>query len=176
MSQHTVDAILHWTDGGRLPLVVDAASCTWGFVYEVPPDLDDVRAKQFKQVTLLDSTQWAQRLLPHLDVKEKIGRAAVHPTCSTTHLGVNDVLKEVVGAFAEEVYTPIGTTCCGTAGDRALLHPELVVSATREEKAALDRTPADAYLSANRTCEMGMEQATGKDYESFIFRLEEATR
>lgn len=176
MSRHMVDSILHWTDGGKLPLVVDAASCTWGLVSEVPPDLDEVRAKQFKEVELLDSTQWAQRLLPNLEIKEKIGKAAVHPTCSTAHLGVDDVLKDVIGHLAKEVYVPIGTTCCGTAGDRGLLHPELVVSATREEKAGLDETPVEAYLSANRTCEMGLEQATGRDYESFVYLLEEATR
>jgi D-lactate dehydrogenase len=74
------------------------------------------------------------------------------------------------------VIVPIGTTCCGTAGDRGLLHPELVISATREEKAYLDEHPAEVYLSANRTCEMGLQQATGKPYETFIFTLEELTR
>ena len=33
-----------------------------------------------------------------------------------------------------------------------------------------------AYLSANRTCEMGLRQATGYPYESFVFLLEELTR
>ena len=37
-------------------------------------------------------------------------------------------------------------------------------------------TPAQAYLSANRTCEMGLRQATGCPYESFVFLLEELTR
>ena len=60
--------------------------------------------------------------------------------------------------------------------NRGLLHPELVVSATRDEKAGLDEHPADRYVSANRTCEMGMRQATGKPYESFVFLLEELTR
>jgi hypothetical protein len=73
------------------------------------------------------------------------------------------------------VVLPRGTTCCGTAGDRGLLHPELVVSATREERAALAGKPAQAYLSANRTCEMGLRQATGHPYESFVFLLEELT-
>jgi D-lactate dehydrogenase len=36
--------------------------------------------------------------------------------------------------------------------------------------------PAQAYLSANRTCEMGLRQATGYPYESFVFLLEELTR
>jgi D-lactate dehydrogenase len=86
------------------------------------------------------------------------------------------MLEAIAGQLGENVLVPVGTTCCGTAGDRGLLHPELVVSATREEKAALDEQPADRYVSANRTCEMGMRQATGKPYESFVFLLEELTR
>ena len=34
----------------------------------------------------------------------------------------------------------------------------------------------DAYLGSNRTCELGMNLATGKNYESFIYLLEELTR
>jgi len=56
------------------------------------------------------------------------------------------------------------------------LHPELVVSATREVRAVLDARPAEAYLSANRTCEMGLRHATGRPYESFIFLLEKLSR
>lgn len=103
-------------------------------------------------------------------------RAAVHPTCSTAHLGLTRTLQRLVGRLAGEVLVPAGTTCCGTAGDRGLLHPELVISATRDEKAGLDEMPAQAYLSANRTCEMGLRQATGCPYELFVFLPEELTR
>jgi hypothetical protein len=40
----------------------------------------------------------------------------------------------------------------------------------------LDETPARAYLSANRTCEMGLRQATGRPYQSFVSLPEEVTR
>lgn len=66
-------------------------------------------------------------------------------------------------------------SCPGHRPARGLLHPELVISATREEQAALAEKPAQAYLSANRTCEMGLRQATGHPYESFVFLLEELT-
>jgi hypothetical protein len=78
--------------------------------------------------------------------------------------------------LADEVEVPIGTICCGTAGDRGLLHPELVVSATREITSVLNARPAEAYLSANRTCEMGLQHATGRPYESFVFLLVELSR
>ena len=32
------------------------------------------------------------------------------------------------------------------------------------------------FVSANRMCELGMRQTTGRVYESFIYALEEATR
>ena len=44
------------------------------------------------------------------------------------------------------------------------------------DRDGLAETPAQAYLSANRTCEMGLRQATGHPYESFVFLLEELTR
>jgi len=119
---------------------------------------------------------WCDRLFPALTVSERIERAAIHPTCSTAHLGLTKTLERLAARLADEVLVPVGTTCCGTAGDRGLLHPELVISATRDEKAGLDETPAQAYLSANRTCEMGLRQATGRPYESFVFLLEELTR
>jgi D-lactate dehydrogenase len=92
------------------------------------------------------------------------------------HLGVSAQLSGIAASLALQSEVPIGDTCCGTAGDRGLLHPELVVSATRDTKAALDAAPADAYISANRTCEMGLLHATGRPYQSFVFVLEELTQ
>ena len=176
MAATTCDALWEWSGHGTMPVVIDAASCTNGLLDDVKNYLDETRRARLEQITLLDSIAWCDRLLPALTVTERVERAAVHPTCSTTHLGLTKTLERLAGRLAGEVLVPVGTTCCGTAGDRGLLHPELVISATRDEKTGLDQTPAQAYLSANRTCEMGLRQATGYPYESFVFLLEELTR
>ncbi len=176
MAAATCDALWEWSGYGTLPVVIDAASCTNGLLDDVKNYLDDARRARLDQITLLDSIAWCESLLPQLTITRRIHRAAVHPTCSTTHMGLTKTLERLAASLADEVLVPVGTTCCGTAGDRGLLHPELVVSATRDEKAGLAQTPAQAYLSANRTCEMGMRQATGHPYESFVFLLEELTR
>ena len=62
--------------------------------------------------------------------------------------------------------------CARTPGDRGLLHPELVVSATADERRDLESIKADAHVSANRTCEMGLSQVTGVPFESIVFALE----
>lgn len=177
MAAAIADALWQWTDHGALPVVADAASCTHGLLTDVATHLDAERAERFVQLTIHDAVAWAHdELLPRLTVSHRLGSVALHPTCSTTHLGLNRKLAELAAAVAEEVVVPLGTTCCGTAGDRGLLHPELVISATAQEKETLDARAFDGYLSANRTCEMGLHQATGQPYESFVLALEAATR
>lgn len=72
--------------------------------------------------------------------------------------------------------TPAAHGCCGFAGDRGFLHTELTRSATAEEAEEVCARKFDAYLGSNRTCEIGLNLATGKDYESFVYLLEELTR
>jgi D-lactate dehydrogenase len=176
MAKAIADALWRWSDGGALPIVVDAASCTLGLAEDIATQLDADQRAKYESLTIVDSIAWCRDLLPNLTISRTLKRIAVHPTCSTTHLGLAGTLREIAGHLADEVEVPVGTTCCGTAGDRGLLHPELVVSATREIKAVLDARPAEAYLSANRTCEMGLRHATGRPYESFVFLLEELSR
>ena len=115
------------------------------------------------------------RLIPQAVVLPR-SRIALHRTCSTTHLGLAGVLKEIAGRLADEDEAQVGTICRGAAGDRGLLHPERVVSATREVRSALEARPAEACRSANRTCEMGLRHAAARSQESFVFPLEELSR
>ena len=176
MAKSIAGAMLRWSDAGKIPIVVDAASCTLGLSQDIAPLLDAETKAKYESLAIIDSIAWCHDLLPKLTIRRKLGRIAVHPTCSITHLELAKTLKQMATHLADDVEVPIGTTCCGTAGDRGLLHPELVVSATREVKAVLDAHPAEAYISANRTCEMGLRHATGRPYELFIFLLEELSR
>ena len=71
---------------------------------------------------------------------------------------------------------PATATCCGFAGDRGFLHPELTAAATAPEAAEVAEVDADAHLCANRTCEIGLSRATGESYESFVYLLERLSR
>ena len=176
MATAMADALWRWSDRGRLPIVIDAASCTLGLVEEVGRHLDEQRKARHKSLTIRDSVTWCRDLLPRLNITRKLARVVLHPTCSMNHLGISAQLSEIASRLAVEAEVPVGDTCCGTAGDRGLLHPELVVSATRDTKYALDANRADGYISANRTCEMGLLHATGRPYQSFVFLLEELSR
>jgi D-lactate dehydrogenase len=167
MAARTRDALRRWTGGGELPVVIDATSCTQGLREEAGDD----------GLEILDAVQWAHdRLLPRLEVRRRVARAVVHPTCASKQLALHEELAALAGALADEVDVPAAASCCGFAGDRGLLHPELPAAALRDEAAEVRSRPADAYISSNRTCEIGLQQATGAPYASFALLLDELTR
>ena len=151
---------------GELPIVCDASSCTEGLRHMLESEL---AAGHFPGLRIVDATAFvADHVLPALDIKRRKASMALHPTCSSTQLGLNDQLKQVAEAVAESVTVPAAWGCCAFAGDRGLLHPELTASATAGEAREVDAGSFDSYASCNRTCELGMTRATGHDYQHVL--------
>jgi len=176
MAERMLDRLRRWTDDGALPIVMDASSCTHGLA-ELAESLGQPGKDFFARLRIVDSVQFAHdELLPHLQITHPAGRAVLHPTCSMVHLGLVDTLRTLTEAFTDAVEIPLDWRCCGFAGDRGLLHPELTASATARESAEVVAGSYDSYLSANRTCELALTLATGAPYRSVLLALEEATR
>jgi len=174
MREKTLAALREATRNGELPIICDASSCTEGLRQAVESDEPLVGQPSLRIVDVVDFA--AEHILPNLPDHAKLASMALHPTCSSTRMGLNPALTAVAGAAAEQVDIPDNWGCCAFAGDRGMLHPELTASATDKqgrEAAALD---AAAYASCNRTCELGMTRATGEDYRHVLEVLEEVTR
>jgi D-lactate dehydrogenase len=171
-----VARLWRWSEEGKLPVVVDAASCTGAIADPAEGVLSEENAERLGRMEIVDSVAWALRLLPKLEIAEKVGSATAHPTCATRRMGLAHPLKALSEALADEVYIAPSATCCGFAGDRGITHPELTASATRPQAEELAGRRFDAYLSSNRTCEIAMSRATGERYESPLLLLERLTR
>jgi len=170
MTERVVASVAEASRGGDLTIVTDASSCTEGFLHLFADAGVDARVE--------DAVAFAERvLLPRLGtVAPLVDSLALHPTCSSTQLGLDAALRRVAEAVATEVVVPDAWSCCGFAGDRGMLHPELTASATAAEAAEVRALGADSHASCNRTCELGMTRATGSDYRHVLELLEEATR
>jgi D-lactate dehydrogenase len=171
MQAQVVESLWVASNYGRLPIVCDAASCTEGL---------DVLTSAFRaehpEIQIIDSISFIDtHVLQSLRVVHRYESIALHPTCSSTRLGTNDALERIASRLADKYTIPDGWGCCGFAGDRGMLHPELTKSATAEESAGLQEQAFDAYASTNRTCELGMTRATGHEYQHLLELLETAT-
>jgi len=173
MRERVRDWLWSATEGGRLPVVVDAASCTEGLTGL----LADIEGSHGTQIVVVDAISFVRdTVLARLPEPARMPSIAVHPTCSTTRLGITPALLDLAARIADQVYVPDGWGCCGFAGDRGMLHPELTASATAGQAAEVARLDAAAHASANRTCEIGMTRATGKPYAHILEHLAAAVQ
>ena len=176
MSNATVERLFRWSDEGRLPVVVEGSSCTHGF-REARAALTPATRERFDRLRILDSVEFVHdTLLPRLRTDRRLGSACVHPVCSVVEMGLTPKLVGIARAVADEVVVPDRAGCCGFAGDRGFLHPELTASATRAEAEEISRRPFDAHLISNHPCTIGMHRATGRPWQNFALVLEALTR
>ncbi len=170
MADRVVETVRQASRNGSLPIISDAVSCTEGFAH-----IFEERGLRFRTEDVVEFV--AREVLPRLgEVSPLLGSLVLHPTCSSLQMGANPALERIGGMVADTVTVPDAWGCCGFAGDRGMLHPELTASATAAEAAEVRALDADAYASCNRTCEIGMSRATGKEYRHVLELLEEATR
>jgi len=165
-----------WSREGQLAVVVDTSPCTYGLT-TCRPYLTSGNQQKFDKLRILDGVAFAHDvLLPRLKITGKVPSAALHPVCSVTKMNLVGKLEAVAKACAEEVLIPRDAGCCGFAGDRGFMHPELTASATRREAAEVKASGSGEHYSSSRTCEIGMTRSTGKIYRSFVYLMEAVTR
>jgi D-lactate dehydrogenase len=73
MAQAVADALWRWSDGGALPIVVDAASCTLGLKEDVATQLEGEQKEQYESLKIIDSIAWCRDLLPNLAISRSCG-------------------------------------------------------------------------------------------------------
>jgi D-lactate dehydrogenase len=172
----TAEALWRATDGGRLAVVTDASPCAGTLGDAVAACLRE----RGRSIRMLDFPAfWAEDVLPACPSPPKRkGTAVLHPTCTLVKSGGLGSLVAVARAHAESVTVPRSAECCGFAGDRGFLVPELTASATALEAAEirgiLEREPSARLYSTCRTCEIGMARALGRPCGSLLHLVHEA--
>jgi D-lactate dehydrogenase len=165
-----------WSEHGKYPIVIDTTSCTHT-LRTCGEDLSDEDKAIWQKLSIIDGVEFLNdHVLPKLEIHPVEEEVVLHPNCSLRKLGLDGKLLNIAKQCAKSVTVPLNLGCCAFAGDRGLLFPELTKSATEKETAEVIARNYDGYYSSNITCEMGMSEATGKDYVSIIYLVEKASR
>ena len=166
MAKKTIATLYDSSNQGKIPIVVDTSPCTYQ-LKNLLPLLGDIHIELYQQLTFIDLIPFLEDLVRNNSNPQLQRHSILHPTCSTDKMGDIESLLALSNTCAEETTLPIDYGCCAFAGDRGLLVPELSASATQFEADELvDCDPGSFAYSSSRTCEVGMQRATGRDYES----------
>jgi len=172
----TIAKIWEWSEAGKYPIVIDTTSCAHSLrSSEEYLSKDDL--ERYQEMTILDSLELIHTtLLPKLEIHPVDEDVVLHPNCSARKLGLDGKMLSIAKQCARSATVPLNLGCCAFAGDRGLLYPELTASATQKESAEVLSRDYGGFYSSNITCEMGMSEATGKDYMGIVYLVERASR
>ena len=173
---NTIRKFWKWSEGGRYPIIIDTTSCTHS-LRSCGDDLSSEDKDLWGKLTILDSIEFIHdHILPRLKLEPLEEDVILHPNCSARRLGLDNKLLNIAKQCARSAAVPLTLGCCAFAGDRGLLFPELTRSATEQEAAEVLARNYDGYYSSNIPCEIGMSEATSKNYVSILYLVEKASR
>lgn len=171
----TIAMLWKRSEAGLHPVVMDVSSCTQT-LRACRPWLDADNQARFDRLRIYDSIEFLNDwVLPALQIQHPIDKVVLHPVCSLQKMKLYDKNLALARACAREVIVPEGAACCGMAGDRGFLVPELSQSAVQEEATGVKKAgPASGHYASACTCELALSQATGERYQSMAHLVQKA--
>ncbi len=157
------EALLKASRNGQLPIVCDMSPCLLHMRETLDP-----RLKLYDQVEFIHDF-----LLERLRFNKQPLSIAVHITCSSTKMQLEEKMLKVASLCAKKVVIPEDITCCGWAGDRGFFYPELNHSALAPLKHRIG--DAKEGYSNSRTCEIGLSINSGISYKSLVYLVDKST-
>ena len=158
-------ALMAASDNGEIPVLCDTSPCLMR--------IQNYMAKQ--EIRVFEPVEFVMtHLMDRLEFTPKKTSIAIHPTCSTRKMGLENRLLELARACAEEVVWPEEIHCCGFAGDKGFNQPELNASAL--DGLAEHVCTCEAGYSTSKTCEIGLSLHSGIPYRSILYLVDEVSR
>ncbi|MFA6083801.1 heterodisulfide reductase-related iron-sulfur binding cluster [Mucilaginibacter sp.] len=174
MANETVSKLWDTTQQGKFPVVLDISSCTQTLMH-CRSIFSEVNKERYDALTIIDSIDYLHDyIMINTTVTQKKGAIVLHPVCSLKKMpGTEDKLYKIAARFADKVIYPFHAGCCGMAGDRGFLHPELTFSATLAEAKEVKNVNCDGHYSSSKTCEIALSDAIGQHYVSILNLVDE---
>ena len=158
-------ALTQASDGGRWPIVFDTSPCTYR-----------MRKMLAGRLPVQDSIEFLHdQVLPRLRVTPQATPVALHPVCSVRKMGTEGLLHAIAAQCSAGVVTQDEVLCCGFAGERGFMRPELNEHALRHLRECPPAGCREGF-STSRTCEIGLSEQAAMPYKSILFLVERCSR
>ena len=159
------NALWEASEHGKYPVVCDQSPCLH-------------RMKQhITKVQLYEASEFIWKFLKDRLVFKKTSEpVALHLTCSTKLMKIDNIVKQLAMLCSDSVIIPEGVGCCGFAGDKGMTHPELNAYALRKLRTQIEAAGIQVGYSNSRTCEIGLQTNSGIPYISIVYLVNRCTQ
>ena len=156
-------ALIEASKNGEYPILCDTSPCTKKMHESFISDIKIYEPIEF----CLDY------VVNELEVTKIDEPITIHTTCSSRKMGLHEKFIKLAKICSHNVIVPADVKCCGFAGDRGFNFPELNKSALRSLKE--QTAGAKLAFSTSKTCEIGLSEESGLDYNSILYLVNKCT-
>lgn len=158
-------ALLEASENGKYPVLCDQSPC-----------LHRMR-DHISSMHLYEPAEFIYEFLaPNLDFTQIDETIAVHVTCSLRRMGLADKIIALARMCSRNVVVPTEVGCCGFAGDKGFMLPDLNKYALRKLRPQIEASGATHGYSNSRTCEIGLTTNSGIPYKSIAYLVDSCTK
>lgn len=158
------ESLLNASEFGEYPILCDTSPCTKKMIESFSHKLSIYEPIDF-------TLEFLTKELDFTPINEPI---TIHTTCSSRKMNLEDKFKTLAQLCSTTVIIPSDVKCCGFAGDRGFNFPELNSSALRYLKE--QTASAKMAFSTSKTCEIGLSESSGLDYNSIFYLVNQVTK
>ncbi|WP_434339489.1 FAD-binding and (Fe-S)-binding domain-containing protein [Motilimonas cestriensis] len=157
-------ALLTASEHGKYPIYMDTSPCAMTANAGIASTL-----KIYDSVEFID-----QFVLPRLTLTPLDEPVMLHITCSTHKRGLATTMQRIAAQCTTNLIVPPDMQCCGFAGDKGLLFPELNTAALADLKG---QVPEGCHIgvSNSRTCEIGLSEHSGISYKGLVYLVNQVS-
>jgi D-lactate dehydrogenase len=156
-------ALIEASKNGEYPILCDTSPCTKKMHESFISDIKIYEPIEFCLDFVVNELEFTK-------IDEPI---TIHTTCSSRKMGLHEKFISLAKLCSNEVIVPSDVKCCGFAGDRGFNFPELNKSALSKLKE--QTAGAKLAFSTSKTCEIGLSEESGLDYNSILYLVNRCT-
>ncbi|MEM6316077.1 MAG: (Fe-S)-binding protein [Bacteroidota bacterium] len=164
VQQRLKDSLVAASNHGEYPILFDMSPC----LLQAKEALEG-SGLQFYDLTNFTTTFLIDRL-EFTPIDESV---AVFSVCSLKKMGIDDQLTQIAELCSTKVYTP-KTNCCGFAGNKGFIHPELNAFCLQDLEKQIPDTVKEGFATS-RTCEVGLSTHSKIKFKSIVNLIDRAT-
>ncbi len=158
-------ALLKASENGKYPVLCDQSPC-----------LHRMR-DHIKSMHLYEPAEFIHDFLaPELEFAPIDEPVAIHVTCSSRRMGLANKIIALAGMCSRNVVVPTEIGCCGFAGDKGFMLPEMNKYALRKLRPQIEKAGVKHGYSNSRTCEIGLSTNSGVPYKSIAYLVDSCTK
>lgn len=152
------------SQAGKYPVLCDQSPCLYRM------------REKINNMYLYEPVEFIEKfLVPRLDFHPTTQPVALHVTCTTRKMHLENEMIRLAQRCSKRVIIPEEVGCCGFAGDKGFVRPEVNAYALRKLKPQLETAGVKTGYSNSRTCEIGLMTNGGIPYMSLVYLVDSCT-